>query len=74
MQVNRDDHPAMRCLIDRVVSDMVSEIEECGDGAKALDTYHRCLPDWVLRDIKMDQDGITATREILLSYPRARES
>ena len=68
-----DDHAAMRRLIGRVVSDMVSEIEECGDGAEALDTYHRCRPDWVLMDIEMDQvDGITATREILLSYPRAR--
>jgi DNA-binding NarL/FixJ family response regulator len=64
---------AMRRLIGRVVSDMVSEIEECGDGAEALDAYHRCLPDWVLMDIEMDQvDGITATREILLWYPRAR--
>jgi len=53
-----------------LVSDMVSEIEECGDGAEALDAYHRCLPDWVLMDVEMDQlDGITATREILL-YPR----
>jgi two-component system response regulator DegU len=52
---------------------MVSEIEECGDGAEALDAYHRCLPDWVLMDIEMDRiDGITATGEILLSYPRAR--
>jgi len=68
-----DDHAAMRRLIGRVVSDMVSEIEECGDGADALDAYHRCLPDWVLMDVEMDQmDGITATREILLSYPRAR--
>ena len=68
-----DDHAAMRRLIGRVVSDMVGEIEECGDGAEALDAYHRCLPDWVLMDIEMDQvDGITATREILLSYPRAR--
>ena len=58
-----DDHVAMRRLIGRVVSDMVSEIEECGDGAEALDAYHRCLPDWVLMDIEMDQvDGITATR------------
>lgn len=68
-----DDHAAMRRLIGRVVSDMVSEIEECADGAEALDTYHRCLPDWVLMDIEMDQvDGITATREILLFYPCAR--
>jgi DNA-binding NarL/FixJ family response regulator len=56
-----------------MVSDMVSEIEECGDGAEALDAYHRCLPDWALMDIEMDRiDGIIATREILLSYPRAR--
>ena len=68
-----DDHVAMRRLIGRVVSDMVNEIEECGDGAEALDAYHRCLPDWVLMDIKWTRvDGITATREILLSYPRAR--
>ena len=50
-----DDHVAMRRLIGRVVSDMVNEIEECGDGAEALDAYHRCLPDWVLMDIEMDQ-------------------
>ena len=50
-----DDHAAMRRLIGRVVSDMVSEIEECGDGAEALDAYHRCLPDWVLMDIEMHQ-------------------
>ena len=68
-----DDHAAMRRLIGRVVRDMVGEIEECGDGADAFEAYHRCLPDWVLMDIEMDQvDGITATREILRSYPRAR--
>ena len=68
-----DDHAAMRRLIGQVVSDMVSEIEECGDGAEALDANHRCLPDWILMDIEMDRiDGVTATREILLSYPRAR--
>jgi CheY-like chemotaxis protein len=68
-----DDHSAMRRMIGKVVSDMVSEIEECDDGAEALAAYHRCLPDWVLMDIEMDQvDGITATREILLSFPRAR--
>jgi len=32
-----DDHAAMRRLIGRVVSDMVSDIEECGDGVEALD-------------------------------------
>lgn len=68
-----DDHAAMRRLIGRVVRDMASEIEECKDGSEALVAYHRCLPDWVLMDVEMDQvDGITATREILFSYPHAR--
>jgi DNA-binding NarL/FixJ family response regulator len=68
-----DDHPAMRRMIGKVVSDMVSDIEECGDGAEALAAYSRCRPDWVLMDIEMSRtDGITATREILLSYPSAK--
>ena len=68
-----DDHTAMRRLIGRVVSDMVSEIEECGDGAEALAAYSRFLPDWVLMDIEMNQlDGITATKEILGAYPAAK--
>ena len=71
-EVNRDDHSAMRRLMGRVVSYMVSEIEECGDSAKALNTYHRCLPDWVLRTSKWTRTELTETREILLSYPRAR--
>jgi CheY-like chemotaxis protein len=41
-----DDHSAMRRMIGRVVSDMVSDIEECGDGAEAIAAYSRYLPDW----------------------------
>lgn len=68
-----DDHSAMRRMIGKVVCDLVSEIEECSDGAEALAAYRRCLPDLVLMDIEMGQvDGITATREILLSFPGAR--
>lgn len=68
-----DDHAAIRRLIGRVVSDLVSEIEECSDGAEALAAYNRCLPDLVLMDIEMGQvDGITATKEILLSFPEAK--
>ncbi len=68
-----DDHSAMRRMIGKVVSDMVSEIEECSDGAEALAAYSRFLPDWVLMDIEMDQmDGITATREIINVYPDAK--
>ncbi len=63
----------MRRMIGKVVSDMVSEIEECSDGAEALAAYSRFLPDWVLMDIEMDQmDGITATREIINVYPDAK--
>lgn len=68
-----DDHSAMRRMIGKVVSDMASDIEECGDGAEALAAYKRCRPDWVLMDIEMSRmDGITATREILLSFPSAK--
>jgi len=68
-----DDHPAMRRMIGKVVSDMVSDIEECGDGAEALAAYRRYRPDCVLMDIEMSRtDGITATREILLSFPGAK--
>ena len=62
-----DDHAAMRRLIGRVVSDMVSEIEECGDGAEALDAYHRCLPDWVLMDI--DTPTIRLVRRLAKREP-----
>jgi len=44
-----------------------------GDGAEALAAYTRYRPDWVLMDIEMSQtDGITVTREILLSFPSAK--
>jgi DNA-binding NarL/FixJ family response regulator len=68
-----DDHSAMRRLIGRVVNDMVSDIEECGDGSEALAAYHQCRPDCVLMDIEMGRmDGITATREILMAFPDAK--
>lgn len=68
-----DDHAAMRRLIGRVVGDIVSEIKECGDGAEALAAYNQSLPDCVLMDVEMNHvDGITATREILLSFPGAK--
>lgn len=68
-----DDHSAMRRMIGRVVNDMVSDIEECGDGAEAVAAYNQYRPDWVLMDIEMSRmDGITATREILLAFPSAK--
>lgn len=68
-----DDYAAMRRLIGRVVNDLVSDIEECSDGAEALAAYTQYQPDWVLMDIEMScMDGITATREILLAFPSAK--
>ena len=68
-----DDHSAMRRMIGKVVSDLVSDIEECGDGEEALASYIQYRPDWVLMDIEMSRmDGITATREILMSFPSAK--
>ena len=68
-----DDHSLMRRVIRRVVSDLVSDVEECGDGAEALAAYNQHRPDWVVMDIEMSRmDGITATREILKAFPAAR--
>jgi DNA-binding NarL/FixJ family response regulator len=68
-----DDHSAMRRMIGRVVNDMVSDIEECGDGSEALAAYEQYRPDCVLMDIEMRcVDGITATREILRAFPGAK--
>lgn len=39
-----DDYAAMRRLIERVVNDLVSDIEECSDGAEALAAYIQYRP------------------------------
>jgi len=61
-----DDHALMRRLIRRLVNDLVTDVEECGDGSEALAAYNQHRPDWVVMDIEMSPiDGITATRESL---------
>lgn len=68
-----DDYAAMRRMIRRVVNDLASDVEECGDGSEALAAYTRSRPDWVLMDIEMSRmDGIAATREILKAFPAAK--
>ena len=68
-----DDHAAMRRLLGRVVADLFSAVEECEDGADALDAYERNRPDWVFMDIEMSRtDGITATRDLVRAFPEAR--
>src|ERR1044072_6233252 len=68
-----DDHALMRRMTRRVLSDLVSDVEECGDGSAALAAYHQHRPDWVVMEIEMSpMDGITATREILNAFPVAK--
>src|SRR5436190_957894 len=67
-----EDSQPMSDLIRSIISDLAGEITECGDGAEALSAYTRCIPDWVLMDIRMkEMDGISATRQIKASYPEA---
>ena len=68
-----EDNPDVRRVIRRVVSDVATEVVECGDGAEALAAYRRSRPDWVLMDIAMGEvDGIAATRQITKAFPDAK--
>lgn len=67
-----EDNAAMRRLIRSVVADLAANIHECEDGSQALEAYEEHDPEWVVRDVEMkEKDGITATREILRSHPKA---
>lgn len=62
----------MRNLLRSILSTLATTIYECADGAEALDSFRQHRPDCVLMDIKMEQtDGISATRQILDSFPDA---
>jgi len=63
----------MRRLIKHTVATTNDVVYECNDGSEALASYMRHRPDWVLMDIKMPElDGISATRQIVSAFPRAR--
>jgi two-component system response regulator DegU len=67
-----DDNREMRQTI-RSLLDEVNDIYECSDGSEVLSEYAKCLPDWVLMDIKMKRmNGIAATKELIAQYPDAR--
>ena len=68
-----DDSQPMRRMIRTVISDLVGEVFECGDGSEALAAYREHLPDLVLMDVKMQvTDGLAATRQIRQFFPAAR--
>lgn len=67
-----EDNAAMRRLIKSVVADLASNIHECQDGSEALAAYKEHNPEWVVMDVEMKEtDGISATRDIINSYPNA---
>lgn len=67
-----EDQAEMRRELKRRLGDL-GEIYECSDGAEAVSAYHRCQPDWVLMDIRLERmNGLTATRALRAIYPAAR--
>ena len=68
-----DDDIRIRKLIMSIVSDLTTEIFECGDGREAQGDYAAHRPDLVLMDLAMPGlDGIVATRLIRLYDPDAK--
>jgi DNA-binding NarL/FixJ family response regulator len=68
-----EDNIQMRDLIKSFVRELADEIYECADGSEVFAAYREHHPDWVLMDVEMQQmDGITASRQLIQSYPEAR--
>lgn len=65
-----DDSEQMRRTIKSLLSDLVEEAFEAGDGSEVLAACRACSPDWVLMDVRMaGLDGLSATRELRSSFP-----
>ena len=68
-----DDNEQVRQTIRMMIEDIESNICECDDGSKAFTAFVENKPDWVLMDLAMTGlDGLTATRQIVASYPLAK--
>ncbi|MEO6695899.1 MAG: response regulator [Ignavibacteria bacterium] len=68
-----EDNRRMREMLISIFRNKFTEIKECDDGENSLSEYRLFMPDWVFMDIEMKKvDGITATKEILRSYPGAK--
>ena len=69
-----DDVKLARHLIRGILTAARHEIVcEATDGLQAVEGYRQYQPEIVLMDIGMaEMDGVTATREIISEYPKAR--
>ena len=69
-----DDVKLARHLIRGILTAAGHEIVcEATDGLQAVEGYRQYKPDIVLMDIAMaEMDGVTATREIISEFPKAR--
>lgn len=68
-----DDNTEVRRMIRNLVEDLETDFCECSDGAEALSVYQKNSPDWVFMDVQMKKmDGLTATRQIKNSFPKAK--
>jgi CheY-like chemotaxis protein len=60
-------------MIKTYLADLIGETFECSDGCEALTAYRQHQPDLVLMDLKMSRmDGLSATRQIMQCFPKAR--
>jgi DNA-binding NarL/FixJ family response regulator len=68
-----DDNKQVRTLLRDYLPSSVSEVYECADGEDSLASYREHRPDWVLMDQDMPGvDGITAIRQIIAEFPKAK--
>ena len=68
-----DDNEKVRLLLRDHLPAMADEVYECADGDEALLLFEKHRPDWVLMDQEMPKmDGITAIREVIAQFPRAK--
>ena len=68
-----DDNEQVRILLRDHLPAAASQVFECADGERALAMYQEFRPDWVLMDQDMpNMDGITAIRQIIAEFPKAR--
>jgi len=68
-----DDRADFRKVVRDALAPYCTSVAECADGGEVVAGYTREAPEWVLMDVRMKHvDGLTATRQLLTEYPKAR--